>query len=64
LIINILGERLIGERGQALINVNLQDANLKNDVALINVALFWNHEIGEMGQGRLKSSTQDQLTLY
>lgn len=46
------GERLISDEKATTIDVNNEeDRNLANDISLINVALFWNTEIGENGNG-------------
>ena len=46
------GERLVREKNQQMINLDVNDPNLANDITLINVALFWNQEIGDNGHGK------------
>uniref|UniRef100_A0A6B2KWX4 Uncharacterized protein n=1 Tax=Arcella intermedia TaxID=1963864 RepID=A0A6B2KWX4_9EUKA len=64
------GERLIQETGQRFIDMaQLNNPNLANDINLINVALFWNKEIGNTGtvvlitgdKGCLKMAKQHNL---
>jgi hypothetical protein len=43
------GERLLKETGQEFIDPMSENPNLRNDISLINVALFWNAEIGHSG---------------
>lgn len=58
------GERLIRDRNADFIDVTqAHDMNLANDVALINVALFWNAEIGIPGSVMLLTGDRGCLRM-
>jgi hypothetical protein len=58
------GERLVQEHGKTFIEAtSYENQSLVNDIALLNVALFWNAEIGETGTVVLVSEDKSLIKM-